>query len=109
MGATRLTKLGNDADVMQTETFAFTSLKFISNNILLVLAKYYLLDFTIPFISITPLRLWGSVGYKHCCSMFTTLHKCKVHYSRVHSTLVPSVACQTTEGEYLLLTILPTY
>ena len=39
----------------------------------------------------------------------TTLHKRKAHYSRVHSTLVPSVACQTTEGEYLLLTIFPTY
>ena len=40
------------------------------------------------------------VGYKHCCGMFTTLHKHKAHYSRVCSTLVPSVACQTTEGEY---------
>ena len=40
------------------------------------------------------------VGYKHCCGIFTTLHKRKAHYSRVHSTLVPSVACQTTEGEY---------
>ena len=67
------------------------------NNILLHIAKYYLLDFTIPFLSITPLCLWGSVGYKHCCGIFTTLHKCKAHYSRVHSTLVPSVACQTTE------------
>ena len=28
----------------------------------------------------------------------------RAHYSRVCSTLVPSVACQTTEGEYLLLT-----
>ena len=33
----------------------------------------------------------------------------RVHYSRLCSTIVPSVACQTTEGEYLLLTILPTY
>ena len=49
------------------------------------------------------------VGYKHCCGIFTTLHKCKAHYSRVRSTIVPSVACQTTEGKYLLLTILPTY
>ena len=40
------------------------------------------------------------VGYKHCCGMFTTLHKRKAHYSRLRSTLVPSVACQTTEGEY---------
>ena len=32
----------------------------------------------------------------------------RAHYSRVRSTTVPSVACQTTEGEYLLLTI-PTY
>ena len=30
----------------------------------------------------------------------------RAHYSRVCSTLVPSVACQTTEGEYLLLTTL---
>ena len=42
----------------------------------------------------------------HCCGIFTTLHKRKAHYSRVCSTIVPSVACQTTEGEYLLLTIL---
>ena len=48
----------------------------------------------------------GCVGYKHCCGMFTTLHKRKAHYSRLRSTLVPSVACQTTEGEYHLLTIL---
>ena len=27
-------------------------------------------------------------------------------YNRVPSTLVPLVACQTTEGKYLLLTIL---
>ena len=40
------------------------------------------------------------VGYKHCCGMFTTLHKHKAHYSRLRSTLVPSVACQTTEGKY---------
>ena len=33
----------------------------------------------------------------------------RAHYSRVRSTTVPSVACQTTEGEYLLLTTLPTY
>ena len=40
------------------------------------------------------------VGYKHCCGIFTTLHKRKAHYSRVCSTLVPSVACQTTEVTY---------
>ena len=33
----------------------------------------------------------------------------RAHYSRLRSTIVPSVACQTTEGEYLLLTTLPTY
>ena len=43
----------------------------------------------------------------HCCGMFTTLRKRKAHYSRLRSTLVPSVACQTTEGEYLLLTSFP--
>ena len=32
--------------------------------------------------------------------MFTTLHKRKAHYSRVRSTIVPSVACQTTEVTY---------
>ena len=42
----------------------------------------------------------SDVGYKHCCGIFTTLHKHKMHYSRVRSTLVPSVACQTTEGKY---------
>ena len=51
----------------------------------------------------------SAVGYKHCCGIFTTLHKRKAHYSRVCSTLVPSVACETTEGEYLLLTIFHTY
>ena len=108
-------KSGNDADVTQNgQTFAFNNMSQIHfksdtlfcNNILLHSAKYYLLDFTVPFLSITPLRLWGSVGYKHCCGIFTTLHKRKAHYSRVRSTLVPSVACQTTEGEYLLLTTL---
>ena len=48
----------------------FESDTLLCNNILLHSAKYYLLDFTIPFLSITPLRLWGSVGYKHCCGMF---------------------------------------
>ena len=30
----------------------------------------------------------------------------RAHYSRLRSTIVPLVACQTTEGEYLLLTTL---
>ena len=49
-----------------------------------------------------------AVGYKHCCGIFTTLHKHKAHYSRVRSTLVPSVACQTTEVTYRSLPFLPT-
>ena len=51
----------------------------------------------IPHTPINNLHDNLSVGYKHCCGIFTMLHKCKVHYSRVCSTLVPSVACQTTE------------
>ena len=42
----------------------FESDTFICNNICLHLAKYYLLDFNVPFLSTTPLRLWGSVEYK---------------------------------------------
>jgi len=43
-----------------------------------------------------------TVGDKqNCCGMFTYLHKHTSHYSRVPSTIVPSVACQHTEGEYI--------
>ena len=44
-----------------------------------------------------------------CCGLFTDYISARAHYSRLRSTIVPSVACQTTEGEYLLLTTLPTY
>ena len=87
----------------------FESDTLLCNNNLLHIAKYYLLDFTIPFLPITPLPLWGSVGYKHFCGVFTTLHKHKVHYSRVRSILIPSVACQTTEGKYHSTNSFPTY
>ena len=40
----------------------------------------------------------------NCYGVFTDYISARAHYSRVRSTLVPSVACQTTEGEYLLLT-----
>ena len=45
----------------------------------------------------------------YCCDLFTDYISARAHYHRVRSTIVPSVACQTTEGEYLLLTILATY
>ena len=45
----------------------------------------------------------------YCCGLFTDYISARAHYHRVCSTIVPSVACQTTEGEYLLLTTLPTY
>ena len=51
-----------------------------------------------------------TVGDKqNCCGMFTDYISTRVHYSRVRSTLVPSVACQTTEGEYHSTNHLPTY
>ena len=101
-------KSGNDADVMQTQqTFTSIGLIFYLNRthsfattfVCIQLSTFVELLYH-TFLSITPLHLQGSVGYKHCCGMFTTLHKCKVHYSRVRSTLVPSVACQTTEVTY---------
>ena len=49
------------------------------------------------------------LNINYCCGLFTDYISARVHYSRLRSTLVPSVACQTTEGEYLLLTILSTY
>ena len=56
------------------------------------------------------MRLGGWVlDINYCCGLFTDYISARVHYSRVCSTRVPSVACQTTEGEYLLLTIFPTY
>ena len=47
----------------------------------------------------------GGVGglvlnINYCCGLFTDYISARAHYSRVRSTLVPSVACQTTEGEY---------
>ena len=36
----------------------------------------------------------------YCCDLFTDYISTRAHYSRLRSTLVPSVACQTTEGEY---------
>ena len=41
------------------------------------------------------------VGYKHIVVVYL-LHyiSARAHYSRVHSTTVPSVACQTTEVTY---------
>ena len=56
------------------------------------------------------LNLKGTLlNINYCCGLFTDYISARVHYSRLCSTLVPSVACQTTEGKYLLLTILPTY
>ena len=49
------------------------------------------------------------LNINYCCGLFTDYISARAHYSRLCSTLVPSVACQTTEGEYLLLTIPTTY
>jgi len=82
MSATRLTKSGNDAEVSQTFASQVSSsfesdTHFIGNNIQLSTSiglLYY------NFLSITPLRLWGSVGDKqNCCGMFTYLHKLSSH------------------------------
>ena len=40
------------------------------------------------------------LNINYCCGMFTDYISARAHYSRVRSTLVPSVACQTTEGKY---------
>ena len=64
-------KSGNNADVMQMDKpshyksqIHFESDTFIYNNILLDLAKYIHGILLLSFLSTTPLRLWGSVGYK---------------------------------------------
>ena len=50
-----------------------------------------------------------SVGDKqNCCGMFTDYISARAHYSRLRSTLVPSVACQTTEVTLQILPSLPT-
>ena len=71
--ATRLTKLGNDMEVTQTsQTFTSTSLIFYSNQTHSFATTYYCIQLSTfiellyyIFLSTTPLRLWGSVGYKH--------------------------------------------
>ena len=45
----------------------------------------------------------------YCCDLFTDYISARAHYSRVHSTIVPSVACQTTEGKYHSTNPFPTY
>ena len=40
------------------------------------------------------------LNINYCCGLFTDYISARAHYLRVPSTLVPSVACQTTEGEY---------
>ena len=40
------------------------------------------------------------LNINYCCGLFTDYISARAHYSRVRSTLAPSVACQTTEGEY---------
>ena len=43
---------------------------------------------------------WLVLNINYCCGMFTDYISARAHYHRVRSTIVPSVACQTTEGEY---------
>ena len=59
--------------------------------------------------SVPLLALFYLLNINYCCGLFTDYISARAHYSRLHSTLVSSVACQTTEGEYLLLTIPTTY
>ena len=40
------------------------------------------------------------LNINYCCGLFTDYISTRAHYSRLRSTIVPSVACQTTEGEY---------
>ena len=40
------------------------------------------------------------LNINYCCGLFTDYISARAHYSRLRSTIVPSVACQTTEGEY---------
>ena len=40
------------------------------------------------------------LNINYCCGLFTDYISTRAHYSRLCSTLVPSVACQTTEGKY---------
>ena len=42
----------------------------------------------------------GVLNINYCCGLFTDYISARAHYHRVHSTIVPSVACQTTEGKY---------
>ena len=42
----------------------------------------------------------GLLNINYCCGLFTDYISARAHYSRLRSTIVPSVACQTTEGEY---------
>ena len=42
------------------------------------------------------------LNINYCCGLFTDYISARAHYSRLHSTLVPSVACQTTEVTYSL-------
>ena len=61
-----------------------------------------------PSLDETPNLVWPLlVGYKHIVVVYL-LHYISIKLTTVdiRSTIVPSVACQTTEGEYHLLTIL---
>ena len=47
------------------------------------------------------IKIWMQVlNINYCCGLFTDYISARAHYSRLRSTIVPSVACQTTEGEY---------
>ena len=43
---------------------------------------------------------WKVLNINYCCGLFTDYISARAHYSRLCSTLVPSVACQTTEVTY---------
>ena len=49
------------------------------------------------------------LNINYCCGLFTDYISARAHYSRLHSTIVPSVACQTTEGKYHSTNPFPTY
>ena len=60
-----------------------------------------------PMVDLTCKDIMLNINY--CCGLFTDYISARVHYSRVCSTLVPSVACQTTEGKYHSTNHIPTY
>ena len=115
--ATRLTKSGNDMDVTQhhkpshhkshipfeSDTFLCNTYYCIELSTILEILLYY--SFFPPHHFI----YGGVLNINYCCDLFTDYISARAHYSRLCSTIVPSVACQTTEGKYHSTNHFPTY